>query len=231
LKPLSNLHSWDLNPREARTVQLELAGRVKLQPLPRRFEVLGASDIAYVAATNQLTAVILTFGWPKLNLLETIHVVAPIRFPYVPGLLSFREIPPLLEAYSQLKRPPDVFLCDGQGLAHPRKFGLASHLGLYLGLPTVGCAKSRLCGNHELLDLHRGNRTPLYYKEEIVGYVFCSRDNVKPIYVSPGHLSDFESSLELISLCLGRYRIPEPLRQAHQIATKLRRKLVAGELL
>jgi deoxyribonuclease V len=224
-------HKWDLSPKEARELQEELAGSVVLQPIPERFEVLGASDIAYVAATNQLVAVLVTFDWPQLTPLETASVVSPVRFPYVPGLLSFREIPPVLEAFGRLNRRPEVLLCDGQGLAHPRKFGLASHLGLCLGIPTVGCAKSRLCGEHSPLNLRRGNRAPLYYREEIVGHVFCSRDNVKPIFVSPGHLADFSSSIELVERCLGRYRIPEPLRQAHNVATKLRQNLVTGGLL
>jgi len=219
-------HRWDVTPREARVLQEQLAAEVKLQPLPEHFEILGASDIAYVGAINQLTAVMLTFSWPTLELLETAEVVSPIKFPYVPGLLSFREIPPLLEAYGRLKHKPDILLCDGQGLAHPRKFGLAAHLGLYLNKPAVGCAKSRLCGEYEPFALHRNNYSQLRYHGETLGYVFCSRDHVRPIYVSPGHLSDLDSSLELVRRCLGRYRIPEPLRQAHNTATKLRKKLV-----
>jgi deoxyribonuclease V len=216
---------WDVSPREAIARQKELADRVKIQPLPPYFEVLGAADIAYVQSSKQLVAVILTFDWPGLQLRESVPVVAPVRFPYIPGLLSFREIPPLLTAYQQLLRPPDVFLCDGQGLAHPRRLGLASHLGLCLNLPTVGCAKKRLCGEHRPLELKRGSFTPLYLDGSIVGEVFCSRDRVKPIYLSPGHLADLESSRRLISQCLSRYRLPEPLRQAHQRATRLRQEL------
>jgi deoxyribonuclease V len=222
------VHDWDLSPKEAVELQGRLADSVVLKPLPEHFEVLGASDIGYVAAIDRLVAVVVTFEWPDLMLLETATVVSPIRFPYVPGLLSFREIPPLLDAYARLKRQPDILLCDGQGLAHPRRFGLASHLGLCLDVPTVGCAKSRLCGKHDSFELRKGNRAVLHHREEMIGYVYCSRDNVKPIYVSPGHLADFESSLELISRCLGKYRIPEPLRHAHLLATRLRRDLGAG---
>lgn len=142
------LHAWDLSPKEAIELQRELAQHVQLKPLPEHFEVLGAADIGYVARTNQLVAAMLTFTWPDLQLIETSHVVSPILFPYIPGLLSFREVPPLLEAHRRLKRPPDILLCDGQGIAHPRKLGLASHLGLCLGIPAVGCAKKRLCGEH-----------------------------------------------------------------------------------
>ena len=222
-------HEWDLAPAEAKILQLELAGKVRLQPIPERFDVLGASDIGYIKATAQQVAVMLTFRWPSLELMEMSHIVTTARFPYIPGLLSFREAPPLLEAYHQLKRPPDVLLCDGQGTAHPRKVGLASHLGLCLDIPTVGCAKNRLCGTYDSLELRKGNSTPLYLREEVIGYVLCSRDGVKPIYISPGHLADFETSNMIIHRCLTRYRLPEPLRQAHNTATQLRKKIACSD--
>ncbi|MGV8075482.1 MAG: deoxyribonuclease V [Syntrophobacteraceae bacterium] len=216
---------WDLSPEAARAFQKELAASVLIRPLPDSFEVLGASDIGYVPALNRLVAVVLTFRWPSLQKIESASAVAPIRFPYIPGLLSFREIPPLLDAYQKLERKPDILLCDGQGIAHPRKLGLASHLGLCLDIPTVGCAKKRLCGKHEELPNSRGSYVPLLLGGEVVGYVFRSRDGVKPVYISPGHLADLETSRKVIRECLGRYRIPEPLRQAHQLATQLRASL------
>jgi deoxyribonuclease V len=216
---------WDLTPTQAVALQRELAAQVRFARVPETFEILGASDISYMKSLNRLVVVILTFSWPSLERLETVHSISSIRFPYVPGLLSFREIPPLLEAYHQLNRHPDVFLCDGQGIAHPRKIGFASHLGLCLDIATVGCAKSRLCGEHQPFELKRGNSMPLYFAGEIVGYVYCSRTGVKPIYISPGHLADLESSLQLVESCLGRYRIPEPLRQAHNTATRIRKQL------
>jgi deoxyribonuclease V len=222
---MPHLHRWDLSPKEAIALQRELAQQVQLQPLPEHFEVLGAADIGYVPRKNRLVAVMLTFRWPGLEPLETAHFVAPIPFPYIPGLLSFREVPSLLAAYDQLQRPPDILLCDGQGIAHPRRLGLASHLGLFLDIPTVGCAKTRLCGTHAPLDLRRGNYTPLLLAEETVGYVYCSREGVKPVYISPGHLADLESSRKIIEGCVGRYRLPEPLRKAHHLATQLRRTL------
>jgi len=219
------VHRWDLSPAAARVLQQKLAAEVELQPLPTGFAILAAADIAYVSSTNQLVAVIMSFRWPELHLIESAHVIAPITFPYIPGLLSFREVPPLLEAHAKLLHPPEVLLCDGQGIAHPRRFGLASHLGLCLDLPTIGCAKKRLCGDHEPLELRRGSATPLRLRDEIVGWVFCSRNGIKPIYISPGHLSDLESSKELVERCLNRFRIPEPLRQAHHLATQLRKEL------
>lgn len=138
-----------------------------------------------------------------------------IRFPYIPGFLSFREIPPLLKALKKLTVSPDVIFCDGQGIAHPRRIGLASHLGITLGKPSIGCAKNKLCGTHDTLPLEKGSWVPLIHEGSVVGVVYRSRKGVKPIYISPGHLTDIPSSIALVELCLGRYRIPEPLRRAH----------------
>lgn len=218
---------WNLSPKEAILLQKELAAGVRLQPLPSRFKVLGAADIGYSKATDMLVAVMLAFSWPGLQLLESAHHIAEVSFPYIPGLLSFREVPPLLETYRKLEHQPDLLLCDGQGMAHPRKFGFATHLGICLQIPTVGCAKSRLCGEHEPLTLRKGFSKPLLLDGEQVGFVYCSRSGVKPIYISPGYLSDMESSRKLVSKCIGRYRIPEPLRLAHNLATRLRRELLS----
>ncbi len=218
---------WDLSPEEATALQRKLAGSVRIQPLSDSFEVIGASDIGYVPAVDRLVAVMLTFKWPSLEPLESVHAVAPILFPYIPGLLSFREVPPLLQAFRKLKTPPDVLLCDGQGIAHPRKLGLASHMGLCLDIPTVGCAKKRLCGKHDPVPESKGSYENLFFRKEVVGYVYRSRDRVKPVYISPGHLADLETSKAIIERCLGRFRLPEPLRQAHQQATRLRRDLIA----
>lgn len=212
----------ELTPSQARELQAELVGCVVMRPLPRDFRVLGAADIGYVKGSNLLAAVVLTFEWPALTLIETGQVIAPARFPYVPGLLSFREIPAVLAACDQLRRKPHVLLCDGQGIAHPRRFGLASHLGVCLGIPTVGCAKKRLCGDFEPFEWRKGQSSALMLDGEAVGRVVCTRDGVKPVYISPGHLADIPSSVDLIEKCLSRFRIPEPLRQAHLAATRLR---------
>ncbi|HYA43359.1 MAG TPA: endonuclease V [Syntrophobacteraceae bacterium] len=219
-------HSWTISPKEAIALQKALAAQVRIQPLPSGLKIIGGADISYSKHSDLLTAVILTFSWPGLDLLESVHHVCRATFPYVPGLLSFREVPPLVEAYRKIGQKPGVLLCDGQGIAHPRKLGFAAHLGLYLGIPTVGCAKSRLCGDHDSLTLKKGSSKPLILNGERIGLVFCSRDGVKPIYISPGHLCDITSSKKLISRCLRRYRIPEPLRLAHIEANRLR---AAGE--
>ena len=215
-------HDWSLSPKEAIALQKRLAAEVRIQPLATRLKIIGAADISYCRHTGRLIAVILSFKWPSLDLIESVHHICKAAFPYVPGLLSFREVPPLIEAYRKIGQKPDVLLCDGQGIAHPRKLGFAAHLGLCLGIPTVGCAKSRLCGDHERLTLRKGRSIPLVLDGEKVGLVFCSRDGVKPIYISPGHLSDIASSKRLVSRCLRRYRIPEPLRLAHLEANRLR---------
>ncbi|MGO9371174.1 MAG: endonuclease V [Syntrophobacteraceae bacterium] len=221
-------HNWSLSPKEAIALQKRLAADVRIQPLPVRFKIIGAADISYCRHTGCLIAVVLSFKWPSLDLIESVHHVCKAAFPYVPGLLSFREVPPLIEAYRKIGQKPDVLLCDGQGIAHPRKLGFAAHLGLCLGIPTVGCAKSRLCGDHERLTLRKGRSVPLFLDGEQVGLVFCSRDAVKPIYISPGHLSDIASSKRLVSRCLRTYRIPEPLRLAHIGANRIRQKLDIG---
>lgn len=215
-------HSWTLTPKEAIALQKSLAGQVRIQPLPTRLKIIGSADISYSKRNDLLVAVVLSFSWPGLDLLESASHICKAVFPYVPGLLSFREVPPLVEAYRKIRRKPDVLLCDGQGIAHPRKLGFASHLGLYLGIPTVGCAKSRLCGDHDSLPLNKGSSKPLLLGGEQIGLVFRSRGGVKPIFISPGHLSDIPSSMRLISRCLRRYRIPEPLRLAHIEANKRR---------
>ena len=215
-------HGLGFSPREAVALQKTLAAKVRIEPLPTRFKVLGAADISYCKDTDLLIAVVLSFRWPGLDLIESAHHVCKTAFPYIPGLLAFREVPPLIEAYRIIGQRPDVLLCDGQGIAHPRKVGFASHLGLCLGIPTVGCAKSRLCGEHESLTLRKGFSKPLVLNGEQIGLVFCSRDGVKPVYISPGHLADVASSKKLVSRCLRRYRIPEPLRLAHIEANRIR---------
>ncbi|HIJ75668.1 MAG TPA: endonuclease V [Deltaproteobacteria bacterium] len=215
-------HSWTLSVKEAIALQKTLAAQVRIQPLPSGLKIIGAADISYSRHTELLIAVIVSLRWPGLDLIESVHYISRVGFPYVPGLLSFREVPPLIEAYRKIRQKPDVLLCDGQGIAHPRKLGFAAHLGLCLGIPTVGCAKSRLCGNHESLTLRKGSSKPLLVNGEQLGLVLCSRDGVKPIYISPGHLSDIASSERLISRCLRRYRIPEPLRLAHLEANRRR---------
>jgi len=162
------------------------------------------------------------FSYPDLTLLESAAAKGKGSFPYIPGLLSFREAPILLKVFSKLERRPDVILIDGQGIAHPRFMGIAAHLGLLLNLPSIGCAKSRLFGKEAKPGLEQGSFVPLMEGERTVGMIVRTRAGVKPVYVSPGHKMDMEGSVKMVlSLCRG-YRIPEPLRQAHIFVNQLR---------
>jgi deoxyribonuclease V len=154
--------------------------------------------------------------------------IGETRFPYVPGLLSFREAPTLLEAFAALATRPDAVICDGQGIAHPRRFGLACHIGLWLDLPTVGCAKSRLIGAHETLAATRGSKTALVDNDEVIGAVLRTRTNVNPVFVSPGHRIDFSAATRLVLACATRTRLPEPTRLADQLSKKVKATTYLG---
>lgn len=215
---------------EAVALQKKLAHFVVISPLPSTLLILGAADLAYIRGKNDknevtaptYVAVVITFSWPDLSLLEKAVHIGKVDFPYIPGLLSFREVPPIFRAWEKLREKPDVFLCDGQGIAHPRGIGLATHLGLLLDIPTVGCAKTRLWGHHEELPPQKGSRVPLYANGQPIGIVYRSRTGVKPLYISPGHMADISSSVTLVEKCLGRYRIPEPIRAAHRLAKQVK---------
>jgi deoxyribonuclease V len=172
--------------------------------------------VGYRKESDTAVAAVAVHTFPGLDLVELAHAEDRVSFPYVPGLLSFREIPPLLSAFEKLRHQPHVVLGDGQGLAHPRRLGLAAHLGLWLKLPTVGCAKSRLVGEHAEVGPRRGQYRSLMDKGEQVGVVLRTRIGVKPLYISPGHLADLEGSRRLVLRCCRDFRIPEPIRTAHQ---------------
>ena len=155
-------------------------------------------------------------------MIESAEAIGTVNFPYIPGLLSFREAPILLAALQKLRQKPDVILVDGQGIAHPRGLGLAAHLGFLVGIPTIGCAKSRLCGEFGELKLEAGSFRPLRWNEKQVGWVLRSRRGGRPLFISPGHLITLDESLNLIRQCLGKYRLPLPLREAHILSNRLR---------
>ena len=165
---------------------------------------------------------------PTFELVERVGVSAPMTFPYVPGLLSFREAPSVLSAFERIESVPDIVLCDGQGIAHPRRFGIACHLGLWLNLPTVGCGKSRLCGDFVEPGLLRGDRSPLVDKEETIGAVVRTRTKVSPLFVSPGHLCDLEEAVALVLGTTGKLRLPTPTRMAHDFVNEVRRAANLG---
>jgi len=215
-------HPWKVTPRAAVRIQERLRKELRLRPPKAPFKTVAAADVSYSRTNEKLFAAFLLFSYPDLTLLESAEAQGRSSFPYIPGLLSFREAPILLKAFSKLERRPDVILIDGQGIAHPRSMGIAAHLGLLLHLPSIGCAKSRLCGKEAQPGLERGSFVPLMQGERTVGMIVRTRTGVKPVFVSPGHKMDLEGSVRtVLSLCRG-YRIPEPLRQAHIFVNQLR---------
>jgi deoxyribonuclease V len=220
---VSGLHGLDLSSSEARRLQEELAPRVVDGPsldLEGVRHVAGA-DVSTQADMAYATVVVLDF--PGLSLVEVRSYEAPLRFPYVPGLLSFRELPSVVGALEKVETEVDALILDAHGIAHPRRMGLASHLGIFLDVPTVGCAKSLLVGSFEEPGKKKGSVTDLVHRGEVVGRVLRTRDGVSPVYVSVGNSIDLESSVRLVLACCTRYRLPETTRQAHNAANRLRR--------
>jgi deoxyribonuclease V len=225
------LHTrWDLTPRAARRLQERLRQRVVLEDdfAPLRF-VAGA-DLAFDPQTNIAFAGVIVYRFPQLEEVERRMARRKLRFPYVPGLLSFRESPVLLAAFARLRTEPDLILLDGHGLAHPRRFGIACHLGVLFDKPAIGCAKSLLVGEHEEPAGRAGSATPLLLDGERVGTVLRTRDNVQPIYVTPGHRIAVDSAVAVVKLCLDGFRIPKPTREADHYVRDLRRAYVSGRL-
>jgi deoxyribonuclease V len=219
------LHDWSMNFREAIALQRELAGRVLLADcLPRPLRTVAGVDVSYEKHGDLFFAAVVVLSFPELEPVEEAFAAGRVTFPYIPGLLSFRELPVVLEAFRSLRTVPDAVLVDGQGIAHPRRLGIASHLGLWLELATVGCAKSRLCGEHPPPGTRRGDQVPLTLDGERIGTVLTTRDRVKPLFVSPGHKTDIAAAAELALACTRRYRMPEPTRLAHLLTNKLRRE-------
>lgn len=214
---------WPQTCAEALACQDRLRSRVRLQPLPASPRLVAGVDAAYTKADRSIFGAVVVVSLPDLTVVDAAGVSGPVDFPYIPGLLSFREAPILLAALQNLRQLPDVILVDGQGIAHPWGLGLAAHLGLLVGLPTVGCAKSRLCGEHGELNLEAGSACPLTLTEKQVGWVLRSRRGCRPLFVSPGHLITLDESLTLVRQCLGKFRLPLPLREAHILSNRLRR--------
>lgn len=214
-----HVHSWELSPREAIDLQSRLRTKVVTRDRLGRVRHVAGTDVGFESGGRVTRAAVAVLTFPALELADWVVVRRPTVFPYVPGLLSFREIPAILEALARLTVWPDLVLCDGQGLAHPRRCGLASHLGLVAGLPTIGVAKSRLIGVHDDPPRHRGSWAPLRDAGEVIGAVLRSREGVKPIYVSIGHCVSLASAVNYTMACVTRYRLPETTRWAHRLAS------------
>ena len=211
-----NLHSWDVTPQEARSLQNRLRTQVVKTDRFGKIRTVAGVDIGLKQDIARASVVVLNF--PELQVVECVVTECPVRFPYIPGLLSFREIPPLLTAFTQLRIEPDLVIVDGQGIAHPRRFGLASHLGLVLDKPTIGCAKSRLWGRYEEPETEQGSYTYLMDKDEVIGAAVRTRRNVRVVYISIGHRISLDSARTLTLACCRGYRLPETTRFAHNAA-------------
>lgn len=212
--------NWEVTPAEARAIQRRLAGQVIASGEPANVAVVAGVDISVgPRGSNAGRAAVVLLRWPSLEPIEQAIERATVHFPYVPGLLSFRELPLIVPAFARLSVRPDLVLVDGQGIAHPRRFGIAAHLGVLLDLPAIGCAKSRLSGAPAgALGLERGARVPLLAGAETIGYELRSRTGVKPLYISAGHRISNEAAVEwVLRLTAGR-RLPEPTRLAHEAA-------------
>jgi deoxyribonuclease V len=217
-------HSWDLTPAEAVVLQRELAGRVDVRAPLTRCDLIAGADISYNRFSTTFYASVVVLRFDTCEIVETQDAVGEVSFPYVPGLLSFREAPVLLEAFAKVRSEPDAVMLDGQGIAHPRRLGLASHIGLWLERPCIGCAKSRLIGRFQEPGPKAGSLAPLVDHGEVIGDVVRTKDRVQPVFVSPGHLIDLPSAVRLVLATSRGYRIPEPTRQAHLHVNVLRRE-------
>lgn len=217
------LHDWTLTPREAVALQKELRAEVRMTPLARSIRTIAGADISFNKFSKTVYAGLVVLALPTLKVIEEVGVVSETSFPYVPGLLSFREAPSVLEAWAKLKTEPDAVMFDGHGLAHPRRVGIASHVGLIIERPTLGCAKSVLVGKYEEPEKQRGAWTEMIDKGETIGAALRTKTNVQPVFVSPGHLIDLAGAINLTLACNGGYRQPEPTRRAHLLVNALRR--------
>ena len=221
---IHHLHDWNISASEAIALQKRLAAEIDYHhpididavKLVAGVDVSVKTDPISGRANSQAAVVVLTY--PQMDVVETALAQMPTPFPYIPGLLSFREGPVLEDAFTKLQSEPDVFIFDGMGRAHPRRIGIASHMGLWLQKPSIGCGKSLLTGHFAEPDAERGGRSDLIDRGEVIGVVLRTRTNVKPVFISVGHLADLESSVELVLRCTSKYRLPDPIRAAHNAA-------------
>ena len=215
----SLLHRWDVTPAEARAIQQQLRDRVECRDRLGPVHCVAGVDVGFEQQGKITRAAVALLEFPSLTPAGEAIGRLPTRFPYIPGLLSFREIPAVLAAMETLERRPDLLLCDGQGIAHPRRFGIASHLGVLTDIPAIGVAKTRLIGHHRDLPDRKGAWVPLLDGEERIGAVLRTRRGVKPLYISCGHRIGLETAIDYVLACTTRYKLPETTRRAHRLAS------------
>ncbi|MGQ9454871.1 MAG: deoxyribonuclease V [Armatimonadota bacterium] len=211
---------WDITPREATELQVRLRGLVRIEDDFGSIETVAGVDVRATRGRGEGKCAIVVLKYPGLDLVETVIYEAPVTFPYIPGLLAFREIPLIEGAFARLATRPDMLFLDGHGLAHPRRFGLACHAGVILDVPSIGCAKSVLMGKYQEPSMVRGSTSKLVAPDgDVVGYVVRTKTSVKPVFISPGHRVSRESAVRLALECTREYRIPEPTRLAHLLVS------------
>ncbi|MBN3907402.1 MAG: deoxyribonuclease V [Nostoc sp. NMS1] len=213
-------HTWPSTLEEAIVIQEKLRDRVITEDqLQEPIQYVAGVDMGFEADGTISRAAVAVLSFPDLQVIETSLAYRPTTFPYVPGFLSFREIPAVIDALEKITTIPDIILCDGQGIAHPRRLGIACHLGLLIDIPTIGVAKSRLVGKHEELPEAKGSKQPLIYKGETIGAVLRSRTGVKPLYISSGHRISLPTAIDYVLRCTPKYRLPETTRIADKLAS------------
>jgi deoxyribonuclease V len=216
---INQIHPWVKTEKEARLIQEQLRTKVIKEDRLGTVNYAAGVDVGFKNNYSIIKAAVAVLSYPNLELVETAIATLPTTFPYIPGFLSFRELPAILAALEQLKTTPDLILCDGQGLAHPRRLGIASHLGVLIDLPTIGVGKSLLVGKHEEVPPEKGSWTPLIHRGETIGVALRSRVNVKPIYISIGHKISLSTAINYVMGCLTKYRLPETTRWADKLAS------------
>jgi deoxyribonuclease V len=228
---MKKLHSWNVSYARARELQTKLACKVEFTPIKKEPELVAGVDCAFSRDGKRIFAAVVVLRRPEFELVETASASRQVTFPYIPGLLTFREAPVCIAAVEKLKNQPDVFIIDGQGVAHPRRLGLAAHLGLFLDRPTIGCAKSRLTGIYEEPSPEKGayswlkaEKSTASIQSEVIGAVVRTRTNVKPLFVSVGNKCRLKDAISVIIDCAVKYRLPEPSRLAHQTVSRLKLK-------
>lgn len=219
---ISDEHPWNVTYREAVHIQNQLRDRVAIKAVTEEIKYISGLDVSYEKHTNRVWAGAIVLEFPQLSKVEEKWSESEVSFPYIPTLLSFREIPALLDVLRKLEVEPDLILCDGQGIAHPRGIGLASHLGVLLDKPTLGCAKTKLVGEFNPVGQGKGEYAYLRYRDRVVGAVVRTRQGVKPLFVSPGHRVVLKDCIRFVLATCSAYRIPEPLRQAHNLVNSVR---------
>ncbi len=226
------VHPWDLTPREAMDLQRELAARAvrEGEPTEESVRLIAGCDCAFDKPNRRAIGAVVVLAYPSMEIAERVTVEAAVTFPYVPGLLSFRETPALLQAFDRLKSRPDLLMVDGHGYMHPRRFGYACHLGLLLDVPTIGVAKSRLIGEMAPAGAARGSRSDIIDHGEVIGSLLRTREGVRPIFVSVGHRMGLAAAEQWVLRCASKYRVPEPTRLADRLAGEAKRRMMAATL-